>query len=135
MAYKGLVALVGWDDDMIYFRWRVHPVEWDATHILGASQKPLTRESVIDDFKAQVDRELYRLHDVYGFTSKGRLCQMARQTGLLRGKLDDLCELIKELGTTGQSRPSVELEELAVLDSLYPLVDEIDRRMDELHKK
>lgn len=136
IAYHKLIVIAGWDDDTIYYRWKVHPLMGlsFAVHIWGRPdvEGPIEQDLVIKVMKDQIDREWKRLRDSYGSTHEERLCNLARLLGLLEGSLNRMRAVVKQLGEADGSRDSAESEEIAAVAVLELLPDELEGWADRL---
>lgn len=135
LSYHKLVVIAGWDEDTIFYRWKVHPMEVSfAVHIWGRPdvEGPVEQDLVIKVMKDQIDREWKRLRDSYGSTHAGRLCNLARLLGLLEGSLDRMRAVVRKVGEADEHRDSAELEEIAAVAALELVPDELERWADRL---
>lgn len=138
LSYHKLVVIAGWDEDTIYYRWKVHPLMGlsFAVHIWGRPdvEGPIEQDLVIAVMKDQIDREWERLRDSYGSMHKSRLCNLARLLGLLEGSLDRMRAVVRQIGEADEHRDSAELEEIAAVAMLELVPDELERWADRLEK-
>ena len=135
LSYHKLVVIAGWDDDTIFYRWKVHPMGLSfAAHIWGRPdvEGPIEQDLVIKGMKDQIDREWKSLRDSYGSTHEERLCNMSRLLGLLEGSLDRMRAAVKQLEEADGSRDSAESEEIAAAAVLELLPDELESWADRL---
>ena len=137
LSYHKLAVIAGWDEDTIFYRWKVHPRELSfAVHIWGRPdvEGPVEQDLVIKVMKDQIDREWRRLRDSYGSMHKSRLCNLARLLGLLEGSLDRMRAVVSQIGEADEHRDSAELEEIAAVAALELVPEELERWADRLEK-